>query len=256
MKENLREYLRRIGNMANKLKILLLVAYLFLGFFIINAQSKYNYYYKGEKVGLILDKKHYLTVEQVNDIIERTSQKINPNTYAYTNHLSRPNGTWNKEVGYGLVDAYAAVQMALSPLDLYIKDSSDDIGEEPNETTLEITNSPDIWIRNNPDGIHQDQDPLYQHPDQYHPKTKKLNYVYFRVRNRGSIPTRGDERLILYWSKTSSGLSWPEDWDGTSVYDNGHVKGDPIGSITIPALEPGEETTLIYPLASALSRLL
>ena len=196
---------------------------------------------------LILSVNPSLGVYEVNSIIEKTAQKISPDTYAYANHLSRPNGTWNEEVGYGLVDAYAAAQMALSALDLYIKDSSDDIGEESNETTLEITNSPDIWIRNNPDGIHQDQDPLYQHPDQYHPDRNKPSYVYFNVRNRGSITTLGNERLILYWSKTSSGLSWPEDWNGTSVYENGHVKGDPIRSITIPALEPGEETTLFIP---------
>ncbi|WP_281253915.1 hypothetical protein [Dysgonomonas massiliensis] len=29
--------------------------------------------------------------------------------YSYTTVSGRPNGTWNREVGYGLVDAYNAV---------------------------------------------------------------------------------------------------------------------------------------------------
>lgn len=59
---------------------------------------------------LILSVNPNLTAEEVNNIIERTAQKIG--TYNYTNTSGRPNGTWNNEMGYGLVDAYAAVQMA------------------------------------------------------------------------------------------------------------------------------------------------
>lgn len=34
--------------------------------------------------------------------------------YSYTTVSGRPNGTWNNEMGYGLVDAYAAVQEAIN----------------------------------------------------------------------------------------------------------------------------------------------
>jgi hypothetical protein len=62
---------------------------------------------------LILSVNQNLTLQEVNSIIERTAQKVKVRSYSYTNNSNRPNGTWNNEMGYGLVDAYAAVQMAL-----------------------------------------------------------------------------------------------------------------------------------------------
>ena len=59
---------------------------------------------------LILSVNQHLTLQEVNSIIERTAQKAG--RYTYTNNSNKPNGTWNNEMGYGLVDAYAAVQMA------------------------------------------------------------------------------------------------------------------------------------------------
>ena len=49
-----------------------------------------------------------LTGQQVRDIIESTAQKLDGYSFhpASSDH---PNGTWNNHVGYGLVDAYAAV---------------------------------------------------------------------------------------------------------------------------------------------------
>lgn len=64
---------------------------------------------------LILSVNPNLTGEEVRNIIESTAQKVGG--YNYKNHTNRQNGTWNNEMGYGLLDAYAAVQMALpSPL--------------------------------------------------------------------------------------------------------------------------------------------
>ncbi len=57
--------------------------------------------------GLILSRHSNLTRAQVVNIIESTAQKIGG--YNYQTTAGRPNGTWNDEVGYGLVDAYAAV---------------------------------------------------------------------------------------------------------------------------------------------------
>lgn len=59
---------------------------------------------------LILSVNPDLTVKQVADIIEQTAQKVGG--YNYQNTYTRPNGTWNNEVGYGLVDAYKALQKA------------------------------------------------------------------------------------------------------------------------------------------------
>lgn len=60
--------------------------------------------------GLILLVNSNLTRAQVAGIIESTAQKAGG--YSYTTTSGRPNGTWNNQMGYGLVNAYAAVQAA------------------------------------------------------------------------------------------------------------------------------------------------
>ena len=62
---------------------------------------------------LVLSVNPFLTVQQVNYIIESTAQKIGG--YNYQTTPGRPNGTWYEQMGYGLVDAYAAVQAATCP---------------------------------------------------------------------------------------------------------------------------------------------
>ena len=71
---------------------------------------------------LILSVNPNLTVQQVRDIIESTAQKINkyhritnPSGYTYFSQFPLSK-TWNNEVGYGLVDASAAVSAALATL--------------------------------------------------------------------------------------------------------------------------------------------
>ena len=62
---------------------------------------------------LILSVDTNLTNKQVKFIIECTAQKIRTDIYDYNyNNPERTNCGWNEEVGYGLVDAYAAVQRA------------------------------------------------------------------------------------------------------------------------------------------------
>lgn len=59
---------------------------------------------------LILSANPNLTERQVRDIMESTARKLEN----YTFDVQRPNGSWNNEVGHGLVDAYAAVRAALA----------------------------------------------------------------------------------------------------------------------------------------------
>ena len=59
---------------------------------------------------LVLSVDSTLTGQQVRDIIESTAQKVGG--YAYESISGRPNGTWHEQMGYGLVDAYAAVLAA------------------------------------------------------------------------------------------------------------------------------------------------
>jgi subtilisin family serine protease len=61
---------------------------------------------------LILSVNPSLTVQQVRNIMESTAQKVRPDLYTYSTTSGHPNGTWNNEMGYGLVNAYAAVQAA------------------------------------------------------------------------------------------------------------------------------------------------
>lgn len=59
---------------------------------------------------LMIGVNNKLTNVQVATIIEQTARKTG--LYSYTSKSDRPNGTWNKYMGYGLVDAAAAVKKA------------------------------------------------------------------------------------------------------------------------------------------------
>lgn len=59
---------------------------------------------------LILSVDPTLTQRKVSDIIESTARKVNQ--YNYQIDPYRPNGTWNEEVGYGLLNAFSAVAKA------------------------------------------------------------------------------------------------------------------------------------------------
>ena len=56
---------------------------------------------------LVIAKHPTYTRLQVVSAIEGSARKLSG--YSFTNHTGRPNGTWNEQVGYGLVDAYAAI---------------------------------------------------------------------------------------------------------------------------------------------------
>lgn len=55
---------------------------------------------------LILERNPTLTNLEVRNAIERNTKKIG--NVSYTQQDGRPNGTWNEQYGYGLIDAYAA----------------------------------------------------------------------------------------------------------------------------------------------------
>ncbi len=62
-------------------------------------------------VALILSANPNLTQQQAREILERNTDKVSG--YSYYNNSNQPNGIWNNEMGYGRVNAYAAVQKAL-----------------------------------------------------------------------------------------------------------------------------------------------
>ncbi|MFZ4058231.1 MAG: S8 family serine peptidase, partial [Ferruginibacter sp.] len=61
---------------------------------------------------LMLSVNSTLTQTSVREIIERTSRKVG--NYTYSRAAAQPNGSWNNEMGHGLVNAYQAIQAAQS----------------------------------------------------------------------------------------------------------------------------------------------
>lgn len=103
-----------------------------------------------------------------------------------------------------------------------MKDTPADTCVEPNPDTGPMWVSQDIWVRNSPDPGYQPYPfpegsppwtfPAHQNPVYRDPLKSTPNYVYVEVRNHGTTPTTGTERLRVYWAKASTGLSWPTQW--------------------------------------------
>ncbi|MFM1876230.1 MAG: hypothetical protein RL266_1967 [Bacteroidota bacterium] len=95
-------------------------------------------------MALILSANPNLTQTQARFALESTCRKVG--SYTYNSSVSgQPNGTWSNDLGYGLVDAYAAV-LSVSP------QVSDDAGissiSSPNGTICATSASPSITLNN------------------------------------------------------------------------------------------------------------
>jgi serine protease len=190
---------------------------------------------------LMLSVNPCLTGQQVRDIIEQTCQKVGG--YNYMNTAGRSNGTWNNQMGYGLIDAYAATQMAkdlYTPFDLYVKDDIADLGIQPNPST-NVWDSPDIWVRNQQDNIQIHQTPICY-------PTGQTNFVYVKIRNKGCNPTTGLETVQLYQSTTSTYTNpdMPEA-RRANIPSFSNITNTLIGTVAIPAgLTAGQEAILKF----------
>ncbi|MFZ1695099.1 MAG: hypothetical protein WAT74_18030, partial [Flavobacteriales bacterium] len=109
-----------------------------------------------------------------------------------------------------------------------------DRGEEPNIDNGPMWISTDIWVRRDiDDGVFFQE---HQNPDHY--ELGGTNYVYVRVRNRGSQPSPAGLPLNLYWSKAATALSWPVHWDGSIT--SPALMGDQIGTThLLPSIKAG-----------------
>ena len=67
---------------------------------------------------LILELNPGLTVNQVNSIINSNAKKLSGVNF----NITKPDGLWNNEYGYGLVDAYSSVMN--TPRTVYIQNET------------------------------------------------------------------------------------------------------------------------------------
>jgi len=168
-----------------------------------------------------------LTVQQVRNIIESTAQKVGD--YSYQAMAEHPNGTWNEQMGYGLVDAYAAVKAAILKSDLMIRDNDQDSGVEPNPDNLAVQwNSPDIWLADYQFNPINDGDDF---------STLTSCYIAVTIKNIGNKASTGLEKLHLYWSMLSVNSKWNVSWTGGNSQTGGEEITNPAG-VNIPSLKP------------------
>lgn len=121
--------------------------------------------------------------------------------------------------------------------DLYIQDTPEDIGNEPNNESDRFYISEDIWVRNTRGTTNQEhKNPVYAPGSSV--------YVYVRVRNTGCASSE-DANVRLYWAKASSGLSWTAPWDGSVTID-GAVMGGEIDLQPTGVVPGGSFTILEY----------
>ncbi len=143
--------------------------------------------------------------------------------------------------------------IALLPLGAYIADDSTDTGSEPDTTTTEGFQSPDIVLTTTapPAGTALPGPvsgplpaPSTEDGLQDAVTTGQPAYVYVKLTNFSAVPTTGLDELHVYWTKASAGLAWPDAWDGTTTAAaaaGGTLPaGGLIGKVLIPAFPPSE----------------
>ena len=149
---------------------------------------------------------------------------------------------WGKMGKFPMSEVYRATPPGMGDLafnrfpagpDIYIRDNMTDTGDEPNSSTDIAWDSPDIRVRNQPDGETYHQNP-YLTPDH----TEASVYVTVHNRSPRAYPADGGEYLHCYWTRASTSAT-PADWKGEG--ENG---GGTVGSAPIPALAPGDSAVI------------
>ncbi len=124
--------------------------------------------------------------------------------------------------------------------DAMIGDCIGDVGTEPNNACgTNYWMSPNIYVRNNQDGLFPGND-VHQSP-----LSETTNWVYVKVKNLSPTETMQYGRVHLYFAKGSTGLGWPAQW--TNNYISGVVYGDYIGQANVVGLAPGNTVIVEIP---------
>ena len=176
---------------------------------------------------LMLSVNPNLTASQIARLIKGTAQKVGNYTYTYAAN-SHLNGSWNIEMGHGLVDAGAAVQAASAEIlhQLYIKDNATDYGIEPNCYQYDVNKSPDIWFTDMNDNTVSS----LMRGNQYKVKV--------RIRNKSNwMFLFNTNKLTLKWALGSS-LQWVNNFNPPCTTCDCVAGGNvsiPSSTIIIPA---------------------
>ena len=128
---------------------------------------------------------------------------------------------------------------------IVVRDDSQDDGTEPNPRPV-TWNSPDIWLT---------ADPANPVPI---PNSQLSNYddcyIAVKIKNIDNKPTKGTEKLHVYWSKAGTNSTWESSWTAhwTPHWFNllFPAKGGEITNpqgFSLPVLQPNGETTVYIP---------
>lgn len=187
-----------------------------------------------------------ISSDEANLMLKHTADKVNafdlstnPGGYRYGIVDEKPGHFW--EIGYGRVNAYEAVKTAQDhhsdSLDLYIKDHYLDFGfanSYPGHVRFDEWS--EIWVRNQADGYaNREMEEIEYQPGD------TTAYVYVRIRNKSCVSSSGRDSLGLYWTRSSTGTSWPQNWDGSQPQI-----GNVIAETLIPSLGPGQDTIMEF----------
>lgn len=192
-----------------------------------DTHRQYNADITNDKYISMFEAYHFTSQHHTSD--NNIDQFDNPNCFALDWTLYGEIGT--NCVNPTLIDGY----------DLFMKDNPADVGNEPNTTTNACYISEDIWFED------------YNHNKTYTLGSKTQYDACVRIRNRGTLPSNGNERLFLHWTKAKIGGSWPHGWTGqeyecaegyTVLAGNYMTTSDPL-FIEVPAgIEPGKSAII------------
>jgi len=188
--------------------------------------------------GLLRSAYPALSAVDVRRIIERTAAKVG--TVAYGEVTGFPHGTRNQEMGYGRIDAFAALDYA----DVLIKDWSGDTGAEPSSPPSgNFWSFSDVVVRITDDDVFNPSDPAQSK----HVERGQTNYIYVRVTNHGPKEARNVNVNLRLTPWVGIQFVYPADW---TLMDAMHVAPTAITG-TIPALAAGSSTIAKFSISAA-----
>ncbi len=130
--------------------------------------------------------------------------------------------------------------------DLAMRDSYSDSYNQPNDMEAVDAKAWNIWL--SPDLWNRQTSTLDTVPQDIEYFSSNPNYVFVRVRNVGCISSPANKELHLYWSKSSTGEKWPQDWTTTEIQgkytSNMRAGGEITPNLLVPSLGPGEDIIL------------